>query len=393
MFSNGLRSHGIIEESEEIRMDKESIVLGSGDLYCADFQGTNEAIPDDAVIETEDNRLGHIKGGAEIEYAPEFYEAKDDMGKVSKVIITEEELLRATEEIQNLTYRQGEYKIFKVFEPKERLIMALPFYDRVVQHMICNAIQPVFENGFYYHSYACRSGKGMHAASDTLYQWMYETEVKQGLRMYAFKGDISKYFASIPHDKLKDENRRYIGDKKALMLMDDIIDHNGILPDGVGIPVGNLTSQLFANVYGNKLDKFCKHVLHIPYFVRYMDDFIILSDDLEQLKEWVKRIEEFLENEMLLHINPKSTILYAGNGIDFCGYIHYADHKKVRKSSIRKLKQDVKAYELGELPPEEFNRKYESRKGHLGHADTYHIAKAVEYELLFYEWERLEAAV
>lgn len=306
-------------------------------------------------------------------------------------MVKEEELLRATEEIQNLTYRQGEYKIFKVFEPKERLIMALPFYDRVVQHMICNAIQPVFENGFYYHSYACRSGKGMHAASDTLYQWMYETEVKQGLRMYAFKGDISKYFASIPHDKLKDENRRYIGDKKALMLMDDIIDHNGILPDGVGIPVGNLTSQLFANVYGNKLDKFCKHVLHIPYFVRYMDDFIILSDDLEQLKEWVKRIEEFLENEMLLHINPKSTILYAGNGIDFCGYIHYADHKKVRKSSIRKLKQDVKAYELGELPPEEFNRKYESRKGHLGHADTYHIAKAVEYELLFYEWERLEA--
>ena len=202
-------------------------------------------------------------------------------------MVKEEELLRATEEIQNLTYRQGEYKIFKVFEPKERLIMALPFYDRVVQHMICNAIQPVFENGFYYHSYACRSGKGMHAASDTLYQWMYETEVKQGLRMYAFKGDISKYFASIPHDKLKDENRRYIGDKKALMLMDDIIDHNGILPDGVGIPVGNLTSQLFANVYGNKLDKFCKHVLHIPYFVRYMDDFIILSDDLEQLKEWV----------------------------------------------------------------------------------------------------------
>ena len=91
MFSNGIRSHGIIEESEEIRMDKESIVLGSGDLYCADFQGTNEAIPDDAVIETEDNRLGHIKGGAEIEYTPEFYEAKDDMGKVSKVIITEEE--------------------------------------------------------------------------------------------------------------------------------------------------------------------------------------------------------------------------------------------------------------------------------------------------------------
>lgn len=175
--------------------------------------------------------------------------------------------------------------------------------------------------------------------------------------------------------------------------MDDIIDHNGILPDGVGIPVGNLTSQLFANVYGNKLDKFCKHTLHIHYYIRYMDDFIILTDDLQQLKEWIKRIEEFLETEMLLHMNPKSTILYAKNGIDFCGYIHFADHRKVRKSSIRRLKKDIKAYEAGQIAQDEFTRKIESRKGHLSHADTYHITKAVEYELLFYEWERLEAVM
>lgn len=308
-------------------------------------------------------------------------------------MVKEEELLRATEEIQNLTYKQGEYKIFKVFEPKERLIMALPFYDRVVQHMICNAIQPVFENGFYYHSYACRSGKGMHAASDTLYQWMYETEVKQGLRMYAFKGDISKYFASIPHDKLKDENRRYIGDKKALMLMDDIIDNNGILPDGVGIPVGNLTSQLFANVYGNRLDKFIKHTLHIKYYVRYMDDFIILSPDLNQLKEWEKRIEEFLEEEMKLHINPKSTILYAGNGVDFCGYIHHPTYRKVRKGSVRRLKKDVKHLKAGELDRETFNRKYQSRLGYIGHADTYHVTKAIEYDLLFWEFEQTQSGL
>ena len=308
-------------------------------------------------------------------------------------MVKEEELLRAKEELQTLSYEQGSYKVFKVFEPKERLIMALPFYDRVIQHMICNVIQPVFEQGFYYHSYACRKGKGMHAASDTLYKWLYETQVKSGLKMYAYKGDISKYFASIPHDNLKEENRRYIGDKKALVLMDRIIDHNGILKDGVGIPVGNLTSQLFANVYGNKLDKFCKHVLHIPLFIRYMDDFIILTDNMEQLKEWVKQIEEFLEMEMLLHINPKSTILYAKNGIDFCGFIHYADHKKVRKQSLRRLKKAVKSYELGEIEKDAFTRQYESRLGHMGHADTYHITKAVEYELMFWEWERMEATV
>lgn len=307
-------------------------------------------------------------------------------------MVKEEQLLRAKEELQTLSYTQGPYKVFKVFEPKERLIMALPFYDRVVQHMICNVIQPVFEQGFYYHSYACRKGKGMHAASNTLYQWLYETEVKSGLKMYAYKGDISKYFASIPHEPLKAECRRYIGDKKALVLTDRIIDHNGILKDGVGIPVGNLTNQLFANVYGNKLDKFCKHVLHIPLYIRYMDDFIILTDDLEQLKEWVKRIEEFLETEMLLHINPKSTILYAKNGIDFCGFIHYTDHKKVRKQSVRRLKKAVKAYEVGEIEKEAFIRQYNSRLGHLGHADTYHVTKAVEYELLFWEWEHLEAS-
>ena len=305
----------------------------------------------------------------------------------------EDELLRACEEVEALTYSQGPYTVFKVWEPKERLVMALPFYDRVVQHMIVNAIGPVFEQGFYYHSYACRDGKGMHAASNQLYKWLYELMEKDGLRLYAFKGDISKYFASIPHDGLKDENRRYIGDKKALYLMDDIIDKNGILPDGVGIPVGNLTSQLFANVYGNRLDKFVKHTLHVKYYIRYMDDFIILSPDLAQLKEWVKRIEEFLEEEMKLHINPKSTILYAGNGVDFCGYIHHPTYRKARKASVRRLKKDVKHLEAGELDREAFNRKYQSRLGHMSHADTYHITKAIEYELLFWEWERTESGL
>ena len=104
----------------------------------------------------------------------------------------EDNLLRACDEVENLTYHQGEYTVFKVWEPKERLIMALPFYDRVVQHMIVNAIGPIFEQGFYYHSYACRDGKGMHAASNQLYQWMYELMEREGLRLYAYKGDIHK---------------------------------------------------------------------------------------------------------------------------------------------------------------------------------------------------------
>ena len=122
-----------------------------------------------------------------------------------------------------------------------------------------------------------------------------------------------------------------------------------------------------------------------------MDDFIILSPDLNQLKEWEKRIEEFLEEEMKLHINPKSTILYAGNGVDFCGYIHHTTYRKVRKGSVRRLKKDVKHLKAGELDRETFNRKYQSRLGHMGHADTYHVTKAIEYDLLFWEFEQTQS--
>ena len=123
-----------------------------------------------------------------------------------------------------------------------------------------------------------------------------------------------------------------------------------------------------------------------------MDDFIILSPELAQLKEWAARIEEYMETEMLLHLNPKSTLLYAGNGVDFCGFRHYADHRKIRKRSIRKIKSNVKAYKQGEIDKEAFMRKYESHKGHLSHADAYHIAKAIEYELFFWEYEKIAAA-
>lgn len=170
----------------------------------------------------------------------------------------EDNLQKAIDAIQSGEYTPGKYRIFKVWEPKERIIMALPFFDRVIQHMIVNIIEPIFEKRFIFHSYACRKGKGAHEASDTLSKWLYELEVVQGKKIYAIKGDIHHYFQSVAHDVLKKEIRRYISDKALLKILDRIIDHNGIFPPGVGIPVGNLTSQLFANVYLNKLDQYVK---------------------------------------------------------------------------------------------------------------------------------------
>lgn len=291
----------------------------------------------------------------------------------------EENLERVRNDILRLTYEPSEYRYFKVYEPKERQIMALPFYDRVVQHAINNVLEPIFDKRFICHSYACRKGKGMHAASDTLQEWLYGwNKYHPDEPLYAIKADIHHYFQSINHDVLKAEIRKVIKDAGTLALVDTIIDHNGNMPDGVGIPVGNLTSQLFANIYLNTLDQYVKHTLGAEHYIRYMDDFIILSPDKEQLRNWLADIERFLRDELQLELNPKTTILAAKNGIDFVGYKHRATHRKVRRDSIKRIKKTVKHYEDGEITKEQLQKSIQSWTGHAGHADSYHLRQKIK---------------
>ena len=265
------------------------------------------------------------------------------------------------------------------YEPKERQIMALPFYDRVVQHAINNVLEPIFDKRFISQSYACRKGKGMHAASDTLKEWLYEwNKYHPDQPLYAIKADIHHYFQSIDHAVLKTEIRKVIKDAGVLALLDRIIDHNGNMPDGVGIPVGNLTSQLFANIYLDALDQFIKHELGVEAYIRYMDDFVILSPDKEQLRNWLARIEQFLREELKLEFNPKTTILAAKNGIDFVGYKHRATHRKVRKDSIKRIKRTIKKCESGKITKEQLQKSIQSWTGHAGHADSYNLRKKIE---------------
>ena len=299
----------------------------------------------------------------------------------------EDNLLRIVKELKTLSYEAGNYKTFRIYEPKERVIMALPFKDRVVQHMICNYIEPVYEKRFYEHSYACRNGKGMHAASETLQRWIYNQEVVKGKKVYALKCDIHHYFQSVDHKILKRENRRYFKDKELLMILDHIIDHNGTFPDGVGIPVGNLTSQLFANVYLNVLDEFIKYELHCKFYIRYMDDFVILSDDPAELRGVLEKIETLLWDRLKLTLNPKTTIVSAKNGVDFVGYRHYSQTKKVRKVAMRRMNKLFKKYKAGKISKRDFMQSFESRTANMEHADTYHLVRRYVEEA-----ERLLAA-
>lgn len=290
----------------------------------------------------------------------------------------EENLERVRRELLELVYEPGEYRYFKVYEPKERQIMALPFYDRVVQHAINNVIEPIFSKRFLYHSYACRKEKGMHRASTTLKSWLYSWEKHNPDKpLYAIKADIHHYFQSINHETLKAEIRNLIKDGAALTLIERIIDHNGTMPDGIGIPVGNLTSQLFANTYLNILDQYIKHTLGAKYYVRYMDDFIILSPDKHQLREWLAEIEKFLRERLKLELNPKTAILSVKNGIDFVGYKHRATHKKVRRDSIKRIKKTIRKYQRGDITKERLQKSIASWTGHAGHADSYNLRKKI----------------
>lgn len=242
-----------------------------------------------------------------------------------------------------------------------------------------NVLEPIFDKRFISQSYACRKGKGMHAASDTLKEWLYEwNRYHPDQPLYAIKADIHHYFQSIDHAVLKTEIRKVIKDAGVLALLDRIIDHNGNMPDGVGIPVGNLTSQLFANIYLDALDQFIKHELGVEAYIRYMDDFVILSPDKEQLRSWLARIEQFLREELRLEFNPKTTILAAKNGIDFVGYKHRATHRKVRKDSIKRIKRTIKKCESGKITKEQLQKSIQSWTGHAGHADSYNLRKKIE---------------
>lgn len=289
----------------------------------------------------------------------------------------EENLIKVENDIRELTYKTGQYRYFKVYEPKERQIMALPFYDRVVQHAIVNVLEPIFNRRFITHSYACRKDKGMHAASNTLYKYLYDWRRYNNAELYAIKADIHAYFASINHDILKQRIESIIKDKKALELINVTIDNNGTLPDGVGIPVGNLTSQLFANVYLDMLDHYVKEELRAKYYVRYMDDFIILSPDKKQLQLWLAEIERYLNNELKLELNPKTTLICAKNGVDFVGYKHRATHRKLRPTSVKRIKKRIKEYEAGKIDKEKLIHSLESWKGHAKHADSYNLRKKI----------------
>jgi len=286
----------------------------------------------------------------------------------------EDNLFSIQEEIKKQNYEQGKYKRFMVRDPKLREIWAAPFKDRVIHHAICNIIEPIFDRTFIDDSYACRKGKGSHKAVVRLNCFLQNPENK-----YCLKCDISKYFQSIDHNILMRLIERKIKDKKVLCLIGKILNSME-----KGIPIGNLTSQLFANIYLNPLDYFVKHSLKAKYYIRYVDDFVILGRDVKILEFCREKIKSFLETNLKLKLKTKKMAIFpVKHGIDFLGFRVYKTHRKIRKSSIvrfrKKLKKMKRNYCSNQKSLEDVLGSISSYFGHWKWADTYNLrAKLLE---------------
>lgn len=282
------------------------------------------------------------------------------------------------------TYKPSPYKFFTIYEPKERMIAALPFYDRVVHHALCNLIEPIFERSMILDSYACRRGQGVLAGVLRTTRFLRDAGRRWG-RVYCLKADVTKFFPSIDHAALKKILRRRIACPDTLGLIDTIIDS----PEtDRGLPIGSLTSQLWANVYLNELDHFVKETLQVQYYTRYMDDFVIFDADKERLHAILVEIADFLADNLRLALNGKTQIFpLAPRCVDYLGYRLWQDYRLLRKANVRRTKRKLlkqsRLYGQGLIGMKDIRPGIASWLGHAKHADTWRLRAKVLGGLLF----------
>lgn len=268
-----------------------------------------------------------------------FYKAA--RGKFTRAAILEfysnleNNCLQISSELKSGEYQWGTYRSFYVEDPKRRLIESAPFRDRIVHHAIFEVLEPVFDPCFYAHSYACRKGRGTHRAMYALHRWIANEP-----DLYFLQMDVSKYFPSINRDILSGLIHRKVGDTRFLALIDSLLKNS---PGLTGIPIGNLTSQLFANLYLNPLDQFIKRKLRAVHYVRYMDDIVILDPSLEHLARLKEQIQDFAMNRLLLKFHPHKVSLGAvHDGITFVGYRIFPSSIALRGKSLRRFRKRLR---------------------------------------------------
>jgi len=266
-------------------------------------------------------------------------------------------------DLKDKTYKHGGYDSFSICDPKPRNIHKACVGDRLLHHLIYQSLYPFFDKVFISDSYSCRDNKGTHKALKQFKIYSDKVSKNNTKTVWILKCDIKKFFASIDHATTIEILKRYIQDQDLLNLLINII-YSFETNSGKGLPLGNLTSQLLANVYMNEFDQFMKHKLKVRYYIRYADDFAILSDDKEYLSSLLLKIKTFVENKLLLKLHPnKISIETFSSGVDFLGWVHFPHRRVLRTVTKKRIFRGIKEKE-GDVPT------VQSYLGLLSHGDT-----------------------
>ena len=304
----------------------------------------------------------------------------------------EKNILDLNRELKYHKYEHAVYTKFRICDPKPRIINKATVRDRVLHHAIFRILNPVFEPSFISHSFSCQIGKGTHRGVRTLAKTLRQVSRNNTVTCFALKCDIRKFFDSVDHAILLEIIKKKVKDTDAIWLLENIIKS---FPPGEpnrgrdscrrqaslfgtrhGIPIGNLTSQLFANVYLNELDYYMKHELKIKNYLRYTDDFVIVDSSKDELVELLPKIEHYLSKNLKLKLHPhKVEIRKFTNGIDFLGYVVLPHHIKLRCKTKRRIftktRKRIMDYKLGLITKYTLEQSLNSYLGTMSHADAF----------------------
>jgi retron-type reverse transcriptase len=237
----------------------------------------------------------------------------------------------------NFTYVHSGYQAFKISDPKPRDIHKASVRDRLLHHAIYRQLYPFFDKTFIPDSYSCRNNKGTHKVISRFRGMAYQVSQNNTKTVWILKCDIRKFFANIDHTILKNILAQYIPDQNVIWLLNRVIDSFEVLPNK-GLPLGNLTSQLFVNIYMNEFDQFVKHKLKQKYYIRYADDFVFMSDNRQELINIIPQVKNYLGKKLTLEIHPNKLYLSTlASGVDYLGYINFPQYRILRTKTKKRI--------------------------------------------------------
>lgn len=299
----------------------------------------------------------------------------------------EDNLFKLCEDINRKVYVHQPYETFHIYDPKFRVINKATVRDRVVHHLVFKYLEKIYDPRFIFHSYSCRKGKGTHLAVQNLSRALRVATKNYTKPVWALKMDIKKFFDSIDHEVLLQLLGQRVKNKEIFWLLKQIVrSFDSPFGRGKGVPIGNLTSQIFANIYLSELDYFVKFNLKEQYYFRYADDFVFLHEDREYLLRLCRQIQEFLQTKLCLTAHPRKIVIRKFcQGIDFLGYVLLPHCEKLRTKTKQrmfgKMAQKVEEYNEGLISEYDLNQSKQSYLGIIGHCDGYRLSQKLCNEI------------